>query len=331
MPLYEAHYQHWEGEHTGIWTRRAVIARNGLTAVLRTKSLRFVATACWISALVMGALLFFIGQLLVPGSMVEQWVATMNSQLQSFFDLLRSWLQYHPEISVGTTQNVLFYFYCTYLLRLGIFALGMTLPMLITRDLASSAIMIYSSKAITRFDYLLGKFCTAFGVLALTFLGPVCVAWFVGNLLAPDWNFFWQARVPIFHVLVFGLSASVVLSLLALGVSAISSREKATPAIWFTWWVLGFAIQNIALHTLPWLRHVSFGYNLSQIALGTFKIGADLKTAQDSIPIFGDMLRNVPPETRAALDDPTMIGSLVGLALMLVGAALVIRKRVASE
>ena len=53
-----------------------------------------------------------------------------------------------------------------------------------------------------------------------------------------------------------------VLSGLALGVSAVSSREKSTPALWFIWWILGGVIQPIALQTKPWLRHLSFSYNL---------------------------------------------------------------------
>jgi len=165
----------------------------------------------------------------------------------------------------------------------------------------------------------------------MTWLGPVCGAWFMGNLLAPDWKFFWHARIALLHALVFGLSSMLILCLLALGVSAVSSREKSTPAIWFTWWALGLAIQPIALHTLPWLRHVSFGYDLRQIGLATFRLGQDLKTAQDSIPIFGQMLQGVRPETRAALNDPTLGGALAGLAVMLLAAALIIKKRVAPE
>jgi ABC-2 type transport system permease protein len=331
MPLHDAHYQHWKGQHTGIWARRAVIAQNGLQASLQTKTLRWVMGACWMSSLLMAGFLFFLGQLLVPDSWVEQWVAQMNSQLQSFFGLLTNWLQDHPEISAGTLQNVLFYFYCVYLMPLSFFALGMALPALITRDLASSAIVIYSSKAVTRLDYLLGKFCTAFAVMTLTWLGPVCAAWFMGNLLAPDWNFFWYSRYALLHALIFGLSSMFILSLLALGVSAFSSREKATPAMWFTWWVLGVAIQPIALHTLPWLRHASFGYNLRQIALATFRLGHDLRTAQDVIPVFGQMLRQVRPETRAALDNPTLAGAVVGLVVMVAAACLVLRKRVTPE
>jgi ABC-2 type transport system permease protein len=331
MPLHDAHYQHWDGLHTGIWGRRWVIAQNGLSACLRGKLLRYVTLVSWMGGLMMAGFLFFLGQLLVPDSIMAKSVAQMNPDLRAFVRMLTSWLQDHPEVSVGTTQNVLFYYYGVYSMPLSIVALGMALPALITRDLASNAIIIYSSKAVTRGDYLLGKFCTAFGVMTLTWLGPICAAWFLGNLLAPDWTFFWHARMALIHVLVFGLGSMVVLSLLALGVSAASSREKSTPALWFTWWVLGLAIQPIALHTLPWLRHVSFGYNLRQIGLAVFHLGRELKTAQDSIPIFGQMLQGVPPQVRAALDHPMLGGAVAGLALMLLAAGLIIHKRVVPE
>jgi ABC-2 type transport system permease protein len=331
MPLHEAHYQHWDGVHTSIWMRRWVIAKNGLSACLASKPLKSLVVSCWFCGLVMAGALFVVGQLLVPDSIVVDSVSKMNKNLQIFAQMLTSWLHDHPDISIGTTQNVLFYFYCVYSMPLSIMALGLALPTLITRDLASSAIVIYSSKAVTRGDYLLGKFCTAFGVMTVTWLGPVCASWFVGNLLAPDWKFFWHARIALFHALVFGLSSMIILSALALGVSAVSSREKSTPAIWFIWWALGMAIQPIALHTLPWLRHVSFGYDLRQIGLVTFRLGQDLKTAQEGIPIFGQMLQNVSQANRAAITHPAIGGALAGIFLMLVLMGLIIRKRVAPE
>ena len=331
MPLHDAHYQHWEGIHTGIWRRRWAIAQNGLAACLRGKFLRYVMLLSWVGGLAMAALLFFLGQLLVPDSIMSKWVAQMNPNLRAFAAMLTSWLQDHPEVSVGTTQNVLFYFYGVYSMPLSIVALAMALPVLITRDLGSNAIVIYSSKAVTRGDYLFGKFCTAFGLMTLTWLGPVCAAWFLGNLLAPDWMFFWHARMALIHLLFFGLCSMAVLSLLALGVSALSSREKSTPFIWLAWWVLGIAIQPIALHTKPWLRHVSFGFNIRQIGLAVFRLGKELQTAQDSIPIFGQMLRDVSKTTRYALDHPLVGSALVGLGLMLLAAWAIVNKRVVPE
>jgi hypothetical protein len=331
MPLHDVNYQHWTGTHLGIWARRWVIARNGLASCLNNKAIRNIVVLCWMLSLTMSAVLFLVGQLLVADSVVVQWVGKLNPQLQAFAQMLTQWLEDHPEISVATTQNALFYFYSTYLMPVGIFVLGLAMPSLITRDLASNAILIYSSKAVTRGDYLLGKFCTAFGLLAMTWLGPACAAWFLGNLLAPDWRFFWHARAALVHVLVFDLSGMIILSGLALGVSAISNREKATPAAWFMWWILGGVIQPIALNTKPWLRHLSFTYDLRQIGLFTFHLGDDLKTVQDNVPIFGQMLSSISAQTRNALTQPTLGGALAALALMLVAGAYIIRTRVKPE
>ncbi len=331
MPVHDLSYQHWDGTHRGLWNRRLVIAANGLRACLQNKWMRHLVGLCWIAGLGMAALLFLVGQLLVADSIVVQWVANLNPGLQSFARLLTSWLEQHPEISVRTTQNVLFFFFCIYLLRASIFALGLAMPVLITRDLASNAIIIYASKAVSRGDYLLGKFATAAGLIGLTWLGPVCAAWFVGNLLAPDWRFFWHSRVALGHILLFGLSSLTILSLLALGVSATAVKEKSTAAFWFIWWILGGVVAPIAMQTRPWLRHLSFNYDLNQIALAVFRLGDDLKIAQENIPIFGDMLRNVQPQKMAALNAPPVWGALVASLLMLALAALVIRRRVKPE
>ncbi|PWU11662.1 MAG: hypothetical protein C5B50_22940, partial [Verrucomicrobia bacterium] len=240
MPLHDTSYQHWDGVHRGLWHRRWVIARNGLVASLNNKWLRYLVLMCWSGGLVMTAALFLIGQLLVADSIVVQWVGNLNPDLQAFARTFTAWLEQHPEVSVRTTQDLLFYYCAIFLMPVSIFALGMALPLLITRDLASNAIIIYSSKAVSRWDYLLGKFSTAFGLLALTWLGPICAAWFLGNLLAPDWRFFWHSRVALWHVLLFCLAGMSALSMLALGVSAISSKEKSTPAFWFLWWVMGW-------------------------------------------------------------------------------------------
>ena len=331
MPLHDTNYQHWEGAHLGLWHRRWTIAENGLRACLQNKWMRHLVVLCWGAALVMTAFLFLVGQLLVADSVVVQWVRSLNPDLQVFASMLTTWLEQHPEVSVRTAQDVLFYYFGTFLTSVSIFALGLAMPLLITRDLASNAIIIYASKAVSRGDYLLGKFSTAFGLLAMTWLGPVCAAWFFGNLLAPDWRFFWHSRVPLWHAMAYGLSSMVLLSLLALGVSATSLKEKSTSALWFTWWVVGGVVAPIAAHTKPWLRHLSFSFDLDQLALAVFRLGDDLKIAKDNIPIFGSLLRNVRAETIVALNNPPIWGALLGLLLMAALAAIIVAKRVKPE
>jgi len=331
MPLHDVNYKHWEGTHLGLWQRRWAIARNGLAACLQIKWMGNMVVLCWGAGLAAAIFLFMIGQLLVTDSAVTRWASTLNPTLQMFASLLTTWLANHPEISVGTTQNVFFYFFCRYLMIISIFILGMAIPCLITRDLACNAIVIYSSKAVSRGDYLLGRFATAFGFLGLTWLGPVCAAWFLGNLLAPDWTFFWHARLALESILIYGLSSMVILSVLALGVSASGVKEKYTTAFWFTWWILGAVLTPIALHTKPWLRHLSFSFDLNQIALATFRVGENIKTARESLPVLGTMMQSIRPATLAALDTPNLAGTWLALAAMLLAAAWIILKRVKPE
>ena len=331
MPLHDVNYKHWDGAHLGVWSRRWAIAKNGLTACLQVRWMMNLVVLCWGFGLAAAVFLFMVGQLLVSDSAINRWIATLNPNLVMFANLLTAWLQDHPEISVGTTQNVLFYFFSIWLMRASIFALGPIIPLLITRDLACNAIVIYSSKAVTRGDYLLGKFATAFGFLTLTWLGPTCAAWFLGNLLAPDWTFFWHARAALENILIYGLSSMTILSLLALGVSAISANEKSTTAFWFMWWILGAVIAPIALHTRPWLSHLGFGFNLNQIALHTFRVGDNIQKVQDSIPILGTMLQNMRPATKAALETPHLTGTCLALLVMVSLAAWVVHLRVKPE
>jgi ABC-2 type transport system permease protein len=334
MPLHDSGYQHWDGVHIGLWHRRWVIASNGVRACLRNQWLRYLVLLSWTAGLVVAALLFLVGQLLVTDSMVLDWIATLSAQSSSNYEVFAktftAWLEQHPEVSVRTTQDILFYYYGMCLMPMSVFALGMAMPLLITRDLASNAIIIYASKAVSRGDYLLGKFATAFGLLTLTWLGPLCAAWLVGNLLAPDWGFFWHSRIALGHALGFALSSMVVLSVLALGISATSRKEKSTIAFWFLWWIVGGVITPIAEFTQPWLRHLNFSFDLRQVALAIFRLGDDIKLAQDRIPVLGAMIR-IRPEIMAAINSPAVWGSLLALALMAGLAVFVIHRRVKPE
>lgn len=331
MPLHDSSYKHWEGAHLGLWRRRLAITTNGLNACLDNKAIRNLSVVCWTSSILVVGILFAVGQLLVPDSIIIQWLENLNPQLQAFATMLTSWLAQNPGLSVRAVQNVLFYYYSIFLLRLAIFGIGMALPFFITRDLASNAIIIYSSKAVSRGDYLLGKFATAAGLIFLTWLGPILAAWVVGNLLAPDWSFFWHSRTVLLHILLHGLATTTILSLLALGVSAVSQKEKTTTGTWFVWWILGGVVTPIALQTKPWLQHLGFNYNLDQIALAIFRIGDDLRTAQDELPVLGDMLRNVSASTMHQLNSPAITGAVIGLLVAMTAALVIISKKVKPE
>jgi len=331
MPLHDATYKHWHGTHLGIGRRRWAIAWQGLRSCLANRWMRHLVLVCWIGGLALTGLLFAIGQLLVADSVIVEWTGGLNPTLQMFARTLTTWLEQHPEISVRATQNILFCYASSWLLPFSLLAIAMAIPHLITRDLSSNAIIIYSSKAIGRLDYLFGKFLTAFGLLALTWLGPLLAAWFFGNLLAPDWHFFWHSRLALGNTLLFVVSAMVILSLLAMGVSAIASGEKTTVALWMVWWIAGYALAGIAKETRPWLKHLSFKHDLDDLALSSFRLHDEIRLMQDNIPVLGELLRNVRSSTMEALAHPATTGSLFALGFMLVFAAAIVARKVKPE
>lgn len=331
MALHDIHYQHWSGAHEGIWHRRAVIAAHGLRACLANRWMKYLLTLSWGMALVLTAFMFIMGQLLVEDSLVMQWSSTMRGGAQALIGGLARWLAVHPEISVRTAENALFYAYSGIALSVNLLVVMLAVPHLMTRDLSSNALLVYASKALTRWDYLIGKFGTILGLLFLTWVGPACLAWLLGNLLAPKWHFFWHGKVALAHTLVLSIGASTFLALLALGVSAASSKEKTVVGLWLILWLVGNGLVPISQKTNPSLQFLSFRENLRQISIFVFQPADDIERLQTNVPFFGDMLRQAAHQRADIWSNPKVFGSTAGLGLLSIGAILILNARTRTE
>jgi hypothetical protein len=331
VALHDIHYQHWGGTHEGIWRRRGVIASQGLRACLSNRWMRYLLTLSWGLGLALTALMFVMGQLLVEDSLVMQWSSTMRGGAQALLGGLARWLADHPEVSVRTAENALFYAYSGIALTVNLLVVMLAVPHLMTRDLSSNALLVYASKALTRWDYLIGKFGTILGLLCLTWVGPACLAWLLGNLLAPKWHFFWHGKTALAHTLGVSLGASLFLALLALAVSAVSAKEKTVVGVWLILWLLGNGLVPISQKTNPSLQFLSFRENLRQVASFVFQPAADLERIQANVPIFGEMLRQAIHQRPDAWMNPKIGGSSLGLGFMGLAAVLILNARTRTE
>jgi len=331
MSLHDIHYQPWKGRHQGIWRRRAVIAEQGLRACVANRWMRYAVGLSWGLAMTQVAMLFAVGQLLVADSLVVQWAATLRGGAQALVGGLAIWLAEHPEVSVRTAENVLFYAYASFALTVNLVVVMLAIPHLITRDVSSHALLVYTSKALTRWDYLLGKLGTMLGLISLTWLGPACLAWFLGNLLAPEWHFFWHARSALLHTVTFVLGAGSFLALLGLGVSALSSKERNAVGLWLVLWLVGNTLVPIGQKTSSWLQYLSFRYDLQQVAVRIYQPDEDLERLQEEIPVFGEMLRQAFPRRPRFWSEPRVGPAMLGLGLMGLGAGLLLNARTRTE
>lgn len=333
MPLLDSGYQHWEGKSRGIWYRRRVIAGAGLKACLGNSWMKRILGAAWISSLGLVMLLFFIGQLIVPNSILQNFVEGLGSGMAGRLAMaLQSWLADHPDLAVHFTYNVLFCIYTNLIATLSFVALAIAIPQLITIDLASRAMLVYSSKAINRFDYFLGKAGVVIGLLALTWLGPTLAAWTLGNLLAPNWEYFFYSFPALLNALQYICFSTLFLGVMALGISAISSKEKSTTAAWIIVWLVGNAFVPIGGATKDWLQHFSFSHNLEQIGLWSFQIQEDLAEVYASIPFLEMFFSNISERNVPFfLQDYDVAGALIGSAVMLVIAVVTVQRKVKAE
>ncbi len=331
MPLHDTRYQHWDGVHRGIWSRRATIARNALKGCWQNKWTRYVVSVCWTLSLTQAMVLFLIGQLLVKDSSLYDWVDQLHPQMQALVRSFVAWLEVNPKISVGVTQSLLFSVFAWPLRILTLVAIALAIPHLVTRDLGSQAITIYAAKALTRMDYILGKLGGLLGLMALTWLGPLLAAWFLGNLLGPSWHFFWHSRAALGAVLLYVGPSMVFLGLLALGISAISAQEKATVSIWIGLWLLGNSLVPIARETRAWLKYASLTFDLDQISLAIFDPVAHIRVAQENVPLVGMLLQDLPARKLAVWAHPELTGALIGLGIMLAAALFILYLRIKPE
>jgi len=277
MTQIEQQYRRWEGSHEGIWRRRWVIAGGMLQGCLKGKWLQRLVAGCWIAALGQIILLFFYSQLMSEGSAVYDLFAGDDEEDEGFtlvLSALSIFSKQNPELAISVPWKIVFGFYSLMLFWPTMLVLTVAVPRIISADLSSNAIILYASKAVSRWDYLLGKLGAVVGLIMLTWMGPVLFAWLGGNLLAPGWDYFWLTREALFSSLTFGLVGLGFLAILILGVSALSPNAKVVTSAWLALWLLGWGMEAPAGKTrTDWMLHLSFRYNLSQVHTRVFSPG----------------------------------------------------------
>ncbi len=274
MTQIEQQYRRWEGSHEGIWRRRWVIAGGMLQGCLKGKWLQRLVAGCWIAALGQIILLFFYSQLVDSTSAVADWLGADDEGFAMLVFSLEMLIKQNPELAVSVPWKIVFGFYSLMLFWPTMLVLTVAVPRIISADLSSNAIVLYASKAVSRWDYLFGKLGAVAGLIILTWVGPVLFAWLGGNLLAPSWKFFWLTREALFSSLTFGLVGLGFLAVLTLGVSALSPNAKVVTSAWLALWLLGWGMEAPASASrTDWMLHLSFRYNLSQVHTRVFSPG----------------------------------------------------------
>ena len=123
--------------------------------------------------------------------------------------------------------------------------IGLIAPPLISQDIRSRAFLLYFSRPIDRFEYVLGKLATVWAYLAMISMLPALALYVMGILLSPDANVVaatWDLPLRI-------VAATMVLSIptgsLALCLSSLTKESRIAGFAWFAILILGWVMFGI--------------------------------------------------------------------------------------
>jgi hypothetical protein len=327
MNLFETHYSRWNGRHTSIWSRRWTIAFHGMRASMQGKLMKWLIGVAWSAALMVCVVLFLIGQILVPENLLST-LGKSSEDVAKVVNTMFAWLNENPDVSVSSIYNLVFFSYTWLITFLSLIAVTKAIPHLMTQDLSSKSLIIYTSKAINRFDYVIGKTAALFGVMAVIWFLPCLVAWIFSNSFAPEWHFFWHSRDALVHSLSYLVIAMGVTSIMGLAFSAISANPRTTTGAWLGYWAVCWVFEEIAANSprFSWLKFTSLRFNLSQIQQSIFNLEGYYEMLTTKVPGLSRAF-----EGRFSLQPPMVEDAVFGTAVLCILSLLYVLRKVDSE
>jgi len=238
MPIHDLGYRGWQGRLIPQVGRFWVIAHTGVRLAWRTAWLRRLLLFSWLPAVYVGALFLAYEQLLAPGSVGEAfipWIREIplsNNRHQVWSCLLWVFFRY-PQII------------------LMVLIVGQVAPPLVSQDVRTKAFLLYFSRPLARFEYVLGKLAVVWFYMAMVSTVPALALYVLGVLLSPDIGTVlstWDLPLRI-------LGASAVLMVptaaVALALSSLTTETRYATFGWFALCILSTATYGVLRGFLP--------------------------------------------------------------------------------
>lgn len=244
MPLHDVGYRGWNGPKSWRCTRWWVVAVVGVQLALRSSWLSRTLAFSWIPAIVIGTGFFAYEQSIVnptlrTGIANLVLLSTANRELAS--TVVQS-----PEVvrhEVWSSLVLAFFRYPQAIMML--ITVGIVAPKLISYDLRNRGYLLYFSRPIRVWEYMLGKSLILWFFLALITTIPAMCLYVVGVLLSPQLDVVgltWDIPLRI-------LAASCTLMLptaaVALACSAMTIESRYAAFSWFALWIVGWVSYSI--------------------------------------------------------------------------------------
>lgn len=245
MPIHDLGYRGWSGTSASGLLRCWTIAFSGIKVAARNKWLRRTLILAWIPTLIVGGVLFGYEQALKEseGPLQEnqfdfmQFVAEGLLETDVVVEGLRA--KDPGEGRHATWSWIL----CTFL-RLPqagwtMLVVGMLAPPLIARDIRSKAFLLYFSRPISNYEYVVGKVAIVSAYIAFITTLPALGCYVVGLMMSSDFGAILDTWDIPLRIIVASIVFIIPAVSVALMFSSLTSESRFAAFAWFTTWVLG--------------------------------------------------------------------------------------------
>lgn len=320
----------WDGAPRGVGYRRWTMIATGLRQLMALRLFKVLLSLAWSGGLALAVLGIGFGQSVASGGWLETLAVSAGPRSQAMVSALGAIVLLYPDVCIGGWYTLIFWLHSYLGLGLGLVALTILVPRLITRDRATNAFTAYLSRPLTTIDYLAGKLGIIVGVLALLWTGPLLLGWLLSVVFAPNRDIIVYSLEPLGRALAFHGVGLVTLAAIALGVSAVSRTSRTTVVLWIGLWIILGAVAQPP-RAPDWLKRASFTHNLGEVRQGILKLDTALTVAGESLPLTSrnfarDLLR---AGGRAKPTD--FNGALASLGAFVVIASFVFLRRLRPE
>jgi len=331
MPIAELGYRPWEGARTGVLRRSLAITRSEVAiALLSSKLLRRFLIFAWVPILYFCPFFLAIGYVANPENDLDGGglLTALATEFLPRDAIAR--LRANPGDFLPGIWAIAFYFFFTYTQSfLAMIAVAIAGPPLIAKDLRSKAFLVYFSKPIRPWQYLLGKLGTvAFFVFSLT-LFPALVLWVVGIALSPDLGTGLATFPILLRIVASSLMIAIPVALVVLALSSLTKDRRIATFAWLAVWIFG----EIAFRVLttgpgarngfeppPWASLLSLRELTTRVTSGIFEVRANIELLLKQFGESGGRLERTLREIAREMDDANLIdrppgqGQLLDLA-----------------
>ncbi|MEZ6134035.1 MAG: hypothetical protein R3C53_03895 [Pirellulaceae bacterium] len=254
MPLHDVGYRAWDGAISSRLLRWWVIAIVGVQLSFRSSWLSRTLIVSWIPAIMVGALFFAYEQSIVT-QQVREPIAMIVAMAGGSSELVETVMRNPEDARQQVWASLIMSFFRYPQAIVMLLVVGIVAPRLISYDLRNRGYLLYFSRPIRIWEYMLGKISIIWFFLALITTIPALCLYVVGVLLSPQVDVLWLTWDLPLRI----LAATTVLILpvasVALACSAMTIESRYAAFSWFALWVVGWVSYSV-LSMGEWEEHL---------------------------------------------------------------------------